>query len=78
MPKALDLPEDLIALARTRRAAELAMETAARGDSDITAEREAFIQAATAVNQHPLLDQARTEGCYAQTWQALIDAVKSE
>lgn len=78
MPKALDLPEDLINLARTRRAAELAMEAAARGDGDITAERDAFIQAATVVNAHPLLEQARTEGCYAQTWQAIIDAAKTD
>jgi hypothetical protein len=78
VPKALDLPEDLIALARTRAAAERAMETAARDEGDITAERDAFIQAATAVNAHPLLEQARTEGCYAQTWQALIDAVKAD
>lgn len=54
------------------------METAARDEGDITAERDAFIQAATAVNAHPLLEQARTEGCYAQTWQALIDAVKAD
>lgn len=76
MPNPLPLPEDLIALARTRRAAELAMETAARGDGDLDAARDAFIDAALLVEAHPLLEQARTEGCRHQTWQALIDTVR--
>lgn len=78
MPTPLDLPEDLIALARTRAEAERAMETAARDDGDITAARDAFIDASLPVHAHPLLEQARQEGCYAQTWQALIDATKED
>lgn len=76
MPKALDLPEDLITLARTARAAELAMEAAARDGEDVEPARQAFLDAASAVQAHPLLEQARQEGCRHQTWQALLDAVR--
>ncbi|MGE7438004.1 hypothetical protein [Kitasatospora sp. NPDC001175] len=49
-------------------------------DEEETAElgrlRDAYMEAALAVRAHPLWEQARAEGCHAQTWQALIDAVK--
>jgi hypothetical protein len=77
VPNALDLPDDLIALARTRAAAERAMEAAARTGGDLDAARQAFIDAALTVEAHPLLEQARQEGCRYQTWQALLDAVKT-
>jgi hypothetical protein len=76
VPKALDLPDDLIALARTSRDAELAMETAARDGEDVDAARTAYIDAALAVRAHPIWEQARQEGCHHQTWQALKDAAK--
>lgn len=38
--------------------------------------RDANITAALAVRADPLWEQARVEGCHAQTWQALKDAVR--
>jgi hypothetical protein len=37
---------------------------------------EAHTAAALAVRAHPLLEQARTEGCHAQTWDALKTAAQ--
>jgi len=76
VPNALPLPEDLIALGVTARQAELAMEAASRDGGDVDAAREAYLAAGQDVYSHPLLEQARQEGCHAQTWQALKDATR--
>jgi hypothetical protein len=38
---------------------------------------EAHTSAALAVREYPLLEQARVEGCHAQTWQALKEAARA-
>ncbi|GAA2245144.1 hypothetical protein GCM10010430_28750 [Kitasatospora cystarginea] len=56
------------------------MSSLAPWDEEETAElgqlRDAYLEATLAVRAHPLWELARVEACHAQTWQALIDALK--
>lgn len=76
MPKALELTDDLTALGREAQTAERALEEAARTGGDVDAARASYLAAAEALRVHPLLEQARVEGCFAQTFQAVKDAVR--
>lgn len=76
MPTALPIPDDVLTLAKATRAAELAMEAAARAAEGLDEARRAYIEAAEALRAHPIWERARAGACHAQTWQAAKDAAK--
>jgi hypothetical protein len=79
MPKPLPLPDDLLPLHTAVVLADRGMTEAREAGGDVDAAREQYVQAALALRAHPIWEQARTaaEPCYAQTWQASLDAAKA-
>lgn len=78
MPKPLPLPDELLPLHTAVVLADRGMTETREQDGDVDAARDVYVQAVLALRAHPIWEQARTaaEPCYAQTWQASLDAAK--
>ncbi|MFE6868287.1 hypothetical protein ACFVFS_17195 [Kitasatospora sp. NPDC057692] len=78
MPDALALPDDVLPLHIAVVEADRAMTAASQAGGDVDAARGVFVQRMGELLSHPIWEQARTGGCYAQTWQASLDAAKAK
>ncbi|MEU4296329.1 hypothetical protein [Kitasatospora aureofaciens] len=77
MPKPLPLPDDLLPLHAAALEADRAMTTTREAGGDVDAARDRYVTAALALRAHPIWEEARAGACYAQTWQASLDAAKA-
>ncbi|MFH8380626.1 hypothetical protein ACH4E7_06750 [Kitasatospora sp. NPDC018058] len=77
MPKPLPLPEDVLPLHAAALQADRAMTATREAGGDVDAARDAYVDRALALRAHPIWEEARGAGCYAQTWQASLDAAKA-
>ncbi|MFB7908096.1 hypothetical protein ACFC1T_16825 [Kitasatospora sp. NPDC056076] len=77
MPKPLPLPDDLLPLHAAVVEADRAMTAVREADGDVNAARDAYVDRVLALRAHPIWEEARTGACYAQTWQASLDAAKA-
>ncbi|MEU8920278.1 hypothetical protein AB0D10_04980 [Kitasatospora sp. NPDC048545] len=72
----LELPSDLLPLHTAALAADRAMEKARLEGGDVEAAREAYLQAASALQAHPFWEERRQAGQHQAFWQASLDAAK--
>ncbi|MFJ8474184.1 hypothetical protein [Kitasatospora sp. NPDC094011] len=77
MPKPLPLPADVLPLHAAALEADRAMTAVREAGGDVDAARDAYVEAALTLRAHPIWEEARTAACYAQTWQASMDAAKA-
>jgi hypothetical protein len=77
MPKPLPLPDDLLSLHVPVLQADRAMTAAREAGGDVDAARAEYVDRALALRAHPIWEEARAASCYAQTWQASLDAAKA-
>ncbi|WBP89550.1 hypothetical protein [Kitasatospora cathayae] len=77
MPKPLPLPADLLPLHVAVVEADRAMTTTREAGGDVDAARDTYIDRALTLRAHPIWEEARAAACYAQTWQASLDAAKA-
>ncbi|MFD5916161.1 hypothetical protein ACFVYP_07125 [Kitasatospora sp. NPDC058201] len=77
MPKSLPLPDDLLPLHVAVVEADRGMTTVRLAGGDVDVARAAYVEAMLALRAHPIWVQAQAEACYAQTWQASLEAAKT-
>ncbi|MER5350568.1 hypothetical protein ABT093_09580 [Kitasatospora sp. NPDC002551] len=77
MPDALPLPADLLPLHAAERQADRAMTQARLDGGDVDAAIATYLEAASALDAHPIWEQARQAGAYHQTRQDSLKAAKA-
>lgn len=78
MPKPLPLPDDVLPLHTAVLEADRAMTATRHAGGDVDAARAEYVERALVLRAHPIWEEARGAGCYAQTWQASLDAAKAQ